>query len=107
MLQNETQTDVANLANIKTVKILALISIACVPTCMGAYIGIILAAISLVLGNKAQESSLTEHPDPQSWKDCSPLLKYMIYATIGFILNALVVATSFNPTLVRIINGEL
>ena len=107
MTQQETQTDVDNLANIKTVKILALISIACVPTCMGSYIGIILAVVALILGDKVQDSYLTEHPDPPSWNDYPSLLKYMIYATIGFILNALMVVTSFNPGIVKIINGEL
>ena len=102
MTQNET--NVANLPNVNVVKILSLISIALVPTCMGSYIGIILAVVALMLGDRVQNSYMTEHPDPQSWDECPSLLKYMIYATIGFILNALMVTLSFNIGIVEIMN---
>ena len=106
MTQKTTETDVANLPNVNMVKKLSIISIALVPTCLGAYVGIILAVVALMLGDKVQNSYLTEHPDPESWDDCPSLLKYMTYATVGFILNALMVATSFNPGLLNIINGK-
>ena len=96
MTQEVKQTDAAGLTKVKMVKTLSIISIVCgllfflmVPL----FIGIVLAIIALVLGDKAQRFYLTENPDPSTWNDSPTLLKAMVYASIGFVINAFVIVS--------------
>jgi len=107
MTQQVMQTDASGQANLKMVKTLSLISIACpLLFFIGApFIGIILAIIALVLGDKVQHIYLVENPDPSTWDDSPALLKAMVYATIGFALNALIVAFFINFIVIMIMTN--
>ena len=94
MTQEVKQTNADSLANEKTVKILSLISIACALLCgIGSFIGIVLSIIALVLGDKVQHIYLVENQDPSTWDDSPALLKAMVYATIGFVINAFIIVS--------------
>jgi len=95
MTQEVKQSNANSLDNAKLVKTLSLslISIPCALLCViGSFIGIALSIIALVRGDKEQHIYLVENQDPSTWSDSPVLLKAMVYATIGFVINALIVA---------------
>jgi len=102
MTQQTEQTNVTQLPKVKVVMTLSVIAIICGVTILGSFIGIVLAIIALVKGDKAQDVYLT-NPAPENWSNYSALQTNMIFAIISFIINALITANILGYAITRTI----